>query len=153
MKIRIEIFDDLGSKTAMEFEGKLCKERLIERFIDFIETNAFKVQESDEKTQVPRHRRTEIEEFTIKERMEFFLKFDYPRIWFTSLDVKREYERVYGVKLNLSTVSTYLARMYRDEIVERRGNRTQREYKIIESKEVPPIHPEESSRAYFFADR
>jgi hypothetical protein len=57
------------------------------------------------------------------------LRFEYPRVWFSSLDVKRQYESVYG-KINLSTVSTYLARMYRDNILERRGNRTQREYRF-----------------------
>ncbi|MDY6958334.1 MAG: hypothetical protein SVK08_04180 [Halobacteriota archaeon] len=149
MKIRIEIFDDLDSKTVMEFEGKLCKERVV----NFIEAFEFSIQETNEKPLVSGLKANDNEEYTIKERMEAFLKFDYPRVWFTSLDVKREYERVYGVKINLSTVSTYLARMHRDEIVERRGNRTQREYKIIESKEVPPIHPEESSKGYFFADR
>ncbi len=66
---------------------------------------------------------------TLKERLEMFLRFEYPRVWFSSLDVKRQYESVYG-KINLSTVSTYLARMYRDNILERRGNRTQREYRF-----------------------
>ncbi len=70
-------------------------------------------------------------ELTLKERLEMFLRFEYPRIWFSSLDVKRQYETVYG-KINLSTVSTYLARMHRDNILERRGNRNQREYRFMD---------------------
>ena len=67
---------------------------------------------------------------TINERLELFLKYEYPRVWFTSQDVQKHYERVYG-NIKLSTVSTYLSRMYSRSLLERRGNRTQREYKYI----------------------
>ncbi|MDY6931776.1 MAG: hypothetical protein SVJ22_07705, partial [Halobacteriota archaeon] len=110
MRIRIEIIDDLEDKTSMEFEGRLCKERLI----NFIEAYDFTIQESDEKIQVPRSRGSEIEELTIKGRMESFLKFDYHNDWFTSLDVKQAYDSMYEENINISTVSTYLSRMYRD---------------------------------------
>lgn len=66
---------------------------------------------------------------TLKERLEMFLRFEYPRVWFSSLDVKRQYESIYG-SISLSTVSTYLARMYRDNVLERKGNRNQREYRF-----------------------
>ncbi|MBN2487488.1 MAG: hypothetical protein JXA98_00510 [Methanosarcinaceae archaeon] len=67
---------------------------------------------------------------TINERLELFLKYEYPRVWFTSQNVQQHYERVYG-NIKLSTVSTYLSRMYRRSLLDRRGNRTQREYKYI----------------------
>ncbi len=67
---------------------------------------------------------------TISERLELFLKYEYPRVWFSSQDVQQHYERVYG-EIKQSTVSTYLSRMYRKKLLERRGNRTQREYRYI----------------------
>ncbi len=67
---------------------------------------------------------------TISERLELFLKYEYPRVWFSSQDVQQHYERVYG-DIKQSTVSTYLSRMYRKNLLERRGNRTQREYRYI----------------------
>jgi len=67
---------------------------------------------------------------TINERLELFLKYEYPRVWFTSQNVQQHYERIYG-NIKLSTVSTYLSRMYRRNLLERRGNRTQREYMYI----------------------
>ena len=67
---------------------------------------------------------------TINERLELFLKYEYPRVWFSSQDIQEHYERIYG-KIKLSTVSTYLSRMYRKNLLERRGNRTQREYRYI----------------------
>lgn len=69
------------------------------------------------------------ESLTIKERLELFLNFEYKDSWFTSLDVKRDYDRVYG-DINLSTVSTYLSRLYREGKLERKGNRNQRKYCI-----------------------
>jgi hypothetical protein len=67
---------------------------------------------------------------TISERLELFLKYEYPRIWFSSQDIQKHYEKIYG-PIKLSTVSTYLSRMFSKNLLERRGNRTQREYRYI----------------------
>ncbi len=75
---------------------------------------------------------------TISERLELFLKYEYPRVWFSSQDVQQHYERVYG-PIKQSTVSTYLSRMFRKNILERRGNRTQREYKYIDVEMEMPV--------------
>ncbi len=75
------------------------------------------------------------ESLTIKQRLELFLNFEYTGQWFTSLEVKRNYDRVYG-NINLSTVSTYLSRMFRENKLERMGNRNQRKYHIREEPET-----------------
>ncbi len=75
---------------------------------------------------------------TISERLELFLKYEYPHVWFTSQEIQGHYERVYGF-IKLSTVSTYLSRMYRRNLLQRRGNRTQREYMYI-SDELEMAH-------------
>ena len=67
---------------------------------------------------------------TINERLELFLKYEYPRVWFSSHDIQQHYEKIYGA-IKLSTVSTYLSRMFGKNLLERRGNRTQREYRYI----------------------
>ncbi|WP_342305886.1 hypothetical protein [Methanolobus sp. ZRKC5] len=67
---------------------------------------------------------------TISERLELFLRYEYPRVWFSSQDVQQHYEKIYGT-IKQSTVSTYLSRMFRKTLLERRGNRTQREYRYI----------------------
>jgi len=74
------------------------------------------------------------ESLTIKQRLELFLNFEYKGQWFTSLEVKKDYDRAYG-NINLSTVSTYLSRMYREDKLERMGNRNQRKYHIREEPE------------------
>ncbi|WMW24335.1 hypothetical protein RE474_09555 [Methanolobus sediminis] len=76
------------------------------------------------------HDRMSDSSLTINERLELFLKYEYPRIWFSSQDIQKQYERIYG-EIKQSTVSTYLSRMFRKNILARRGNRTQREYRYI----------------------
>jgi hypothetical protein len=76
------------------------------------------------------HNRMNDTSLTINERLELFLKYEYPRIWFSSQDIQKHYERIYG-EIKQSTVSTYLSRMFRKNILARRGNRTQREYRYI----------------------
>ncbi|MCL7415779.1 MAG: hypothetical protein M8349_06950 [ANME-2 cluster archaeon] len=75
------------------------------------------------------------ESLTIKERLELFLNFEYKDQWFTSLSVKQDYDRIYG-PINLSTVSTYLSRLYREDKLERIGNRNQRRYRLKELTEL-----------------
>lgn len=72
---------------------------------------------------------------TITERLELFLKYEYPHVWFSSLNIQKHYERIYG-PIKLSTVSTYLSRMFGKKLLERRGNRTQREYKYISDEGI-----------------
>lgn len=67
---------------------------------------------------------------TISERLELFLKYEHSREWSTSQKIQEHYESIYG-EIKLSTVSTYLSRMCRKNLLERRGNRTQREYLYI----------------------
>lgn len=118
MKIRVEIEEE-EMKTKLEFEGELCKERMI----DFIESLDF----PSKKDEIPE------EELSIRERLTSFLMYDYPKVWFTSMDAKNEYERIFDEKIKLSTVSTYLSRMHRDGILSRKGSRVQREYKLVEA--------------------
>ena len=114
-------------KSTVEFGGDLCKERVI---------SIIKSLDLPKKQYIATPNWTENGSITIKERLQSFLCYDYPRVWFKSLDIKKQYEQVYGENINLSTVSTYLARMYRDGILDRRGNRVQREYKFIENGDI-----------------
>ncbi|WMW22247.1 BlaI/MecI/CopY family transcriptional regulator [Methanolobus mangrovi] len=79
---------------------------------------------------------------TINERLELFLKYEYPRVWFSSQDVQQHYERIYGA-IKQSTVSTYLSRMFRKNLLERRGNRTQREYRYMADEQESTYKMEE----------
>ncbi len=125
-EVFIHLEKDDRTKANARFEGEFPA----------MSATKFIIAAAKSKIDVPREKSfptgiDESEPLTLKERLEMFLRFEYPRIWFSSLDVKRQYESVYG-KISLSTVSTYLARMYRDDIFLRRGNRNQREYRFKE---------------------
>ncbi|HEY9247142.1 MAG TPA: hypothetical protein VIO11_09875 [Candidatus Methanoperedens sp.] len=126
-EIQIFLVNDDGTKASAEFEGEFLALSAT-RFI-----NASVKNKPDQKEAlIP----SDVGGLTLKERLEMFLRFEFPRLWFSSFDVQRRYEEIYG-KISLSTVSTYLARMYRDNLLERRGNRNQREYHIKEEKYSP----------------
>ncbi len=119
-EIQVNLVNDDGTKAFAEFEGEIPAISA-SRFI----LSAARSRFTRESPQAGENGT----ELTLKERLEMFLKFEFSRIWFSSLDVQKKYEDIYG-NINLSTVSTYLARMYRDNLLERRGNRNQREYHI-----------------------
>ena len=127
-EVQIHMVNDDGTRADAEFLGEFPGLSAT-KFIMSAVKSKIKPQETSFSTGID-------EPLTLKERLEMFLRFEYPRIWFSSLDVKRQYESVYG-KISLSTVSTYLARMYRDNILERRGNRTQREYRFKDETAIP----------------
>ncbi|MDI6811037.1 MAG: antitoxin VapB family protein [archaeon] len=72
------------------------------------------------------------EDLTIKERLTSFLKYDEraPKDWFTSSQVKQIYEEVYKDNVKLSTISTYLAGMYSEGILMRKGSIAMRQYRL-----------------------
>lgn len=129
-EVLIHIVKDDGTRADADFSGKFLTISAT-KFIMSAAKNKMEPLETSFSAGID-----ESQSLTLKERLEMFLRFEYPRVWFSSLDVKRQYESVYG-KINLSTVSTYLARMYRDNLLLRRGNRNQREYRLKDETNLP----------------
>jgi DNA-binding transcriptional ArsR family regulator len=59
--------------------------------------------------------------------------------WFTSKDILGAYRRTYNEDLKLSTVSTYLLRLYNSGLLERRGERKNRMYRLVKKVEVSRV--------------
>jgi len=72
------------------------------------------------------------EDLTTKERLISFLQYDEraPKDWFTSSQIKQLYDEVYRNNVKLSTISTYLASMYSKGILDRKGSRAVRQYRL-----------------------
>jgi len=68
------------------------------------------------------------------EKLGSFIKYEFSNTWFTTQELRERYETV-ADDIKLSTVSTYLSRMNRDGLLDRRGNRNNRQYRLIESLE------------------
>lgn len=68
---------------------------------------------------------------TIKRKVEIIVLRHFRHGWFTSHDVQEHYMQVFREKLKPSTVSMCLQRLYKhDDILERRGSRAQRSYRL-----------------------
>jgi len=68
------------------------------------------------------------------EKLGSFIKYEFSSTWFTTQELRERYETV-ADDIKLSTVSTYLSRMNRDGLLDKRGNRNNRQYRLIESFE------------------
>ena len=126
MKIRIEI-DDKGLKSTYEFETQsMERDALREKIISYLAAaNIF--SNPDESTYVSRDYDSN---GTLMNRLELFIKYEFPDKWFTSQELKEKFETV-ADDIKLSTVSTYLSRMNHDGLLERKGNRNYRQYRLI----------------------
>ncbi len=139
MKIRIEI-EDKGLKSIYEFETQsMERDALREKIIGYLSAaNIF--SESDESAYVSRDYDSN---GTLMNRLERFIKYEFPDNWFTSQELKERYETV-ADDIKLSTVSTYLSRMNHDGLLERKGNRNNRQYRLL-SESGHNIIPQENN--------
>lgn len=154
MKIKVEIVEEGQSSTSIEFEADeaaLCREKAVQFLEAFPISSGTQPQAETQKQGTGT--RAEIgsggvsddipdlsgmnEDLTLKERLKMFLRHECSGEWFSSREAKHAYDEAYGDDLALSTVSTYLSRMYRDDILERRGSRSEREYRVKNPPESP----------------
>ena len=68
------------------------------------------------------------------EKLGSVIKYEFSNTWFTTQELRERYETV-ADDIKLSTVSTYLSRMNRDGLLDKRGNRNNRQYRLMESFE------------------
>jgi hypothetical protein len=64
--------------------------------------------------------------------------YEFSDRWFTSKEVKWKFDRDNEGKIKMSTVSTYLLRLCKENILERRGARNNREYRVLSPGEGSP---------------
>ena len=123
MKIKIEI-EDKGMRSTHEFEGAINRDKII----DFLDAAGIFLEAPDDLQEdaLPRS----IGSRTLRDKLEIFVREEFPNSWFSSNDLKDQYEIIVD-DIKLSTVSTYLSRMYQDGVLERRGNRNQRQYRLV----------------------
>ncbi|MFB3763700.1 MAG: hypothetical protein ACE14P_00460 [Methanotrichaceae archaeon] len=139
MKIRIEI-EDKGLKSTYEFETQsMEREALREKIVGYL-TAANIFSESDESACVSREYDSN---GTLMGRIEQFIRYEFPDNWFTSQELKERYETV-ADDIKLSTVSTYLSRMNRDGLLERKGNRNNRQYRLLSENSQNILNQENS---------
>jgi predicted transcriptional regulator len=122
-RFKIEFFDGNGIKHTISLEGEVPKEKIVQ-VLDYVElmggvhsSNVLNLQDSDKKFH--RIRNLVISNFSGKV--------------FKSKDVQASYSEVYGEKIPLSTVSTYLSRLVDRGILSRGGSSGEWHYAVSSS--------------------
>lgn len=123
MKVKIEI-EDGGMRSTHVFEGAIIREKVI----DFLIAAGVFSEGADKIREMPQPKPEDNR--TLRDRLEIFVRQEFPDTWFSSNELRDQYETV-SDDIKLSTVSTYLSRMYYDGVLERRGNRNQRQYRLV----------------------
>lgn len=135
-KIRVEVLKDDLRISSMESVFDSVNEALASfaTLVNFLVT-----KRSSAPTDIPYD--LERDDLTIKERLASFLRFDEraPKDWFTSSEIKRIYEEAFDANVRLTTISTYLASLHAEGIVERKGNRAKWHYRVLSTNrmEIP----------------
>lgn len=147
MRIRIEI-EDGGLKSIHEFESQnMDGEALRDKIIGFLSASGIFEGKDERSALAPA--RDYGSTGTLMDRLESFIKFEFSNTWFTSQELRERYETV-ADDIKISTVSTYLSRMNRDGLLEKRGNRNNRQYRLIEmtEPELIPNHNYQRQNSY-----
>ena len=135
-KIRVEVLKDDLRISSMESVFDSVNEALAS-FATLV--NFLVNKHSSLPTDIPYD--LERDDLTIKERLASFLRFDEraPKEWFTSSEIRRIYEAAFDANVRLTTISTYLASLHSEGILERKGNRAKWQYRVVSTKrmEVP----------------
>jgi hypothetical protein len=126
MRIRIEV-EDKGMKSVYEFESQeLGGEDLRDKIVNYLTASGVFAEKDNQPTSV----RGYDTNGTLMDRLENFIRYEFPDTWFTTQQLRDKYETV-SDDIKLSTVSTYLSRMNRDKLLERKGNRNNRQYRLM----------------------
>jgi hypothetical protein len=131
MEVKFNVDEKSGKITQMTFSGDGMNMDALQRAMSAILQKNIAGDGQDQSVMAKDISDLSADKPTIKERLRLFIKFEFTNDWFTTLRVKSSYERQYGEEIKISTVSTYLTRLYNEGFLERRGNRVEREYHVI----------------------
>jgi hypothetical protein len=126
MRIRIEV-EDKGMKSVYEFESQeVGGEDLRDKIVSYLSASGVFAEKESQSQSAHSYDAGG----TLMDRLEKFIGFEFPDTWFTTQQLRDKYETV-SDDIKVSTVSTYLSRMNRDGLLERKGNRNNRQYRLV----------------------
>ena len=126
-KVKIEMESMEGSRITVAVEGPISGrkiQQLIE-LLDIVSGNG----NSEHITSEPGER-SHISSMTLMEQLMALLRRQFAGAPFSSKDVMSAFQETYHSKDGLSTISTYLGRLYRNGYLEREGNRVSLRYRL-----------------------
>jgi|SRR5712692_2649785 len=138
-KVRIEVESIEGSRITVAVEGPISGrkiQQLIE-LLDIVNSNG----NGEHITSDPA--RGHIASMTMMEQLMVLLRKQFAGTPFNSKDVMSSFQETYHIKAGLSTISTYLGRLYRDGYLEREGNRVSLRYWLSGKAKISRLQAQE----------
>ncbi len=128
-EVKIQISGDCG-KISLKLEGNAATAESLVQVV-----NSLKPLLSNEPRQktadAPENMSIEsLDNLSIKERVKRLIRSALKHGWFNSKDILELYQHYMDENIALSTISTYLARLAKEEVLERRGSRSNLEYRM-----------------------
>lgn len=111
-KVKVEFFDDIGTKHTITLEGAITKEK-IGRVLDYVELMGRLPNPPGDGLRQPARQKFE--------RVRDLLS-EFQGRAFRSIDIQHAYEERHGEPIGLSTVCTYLSRFVDRGVVLRSGS-------------------------------
>ncbi len=134
-KLKIEYEDpETDDKVVIVIEGSLKSARKI---LDSIISQQNEAEERPESVND-----VDIESMTTKDKLTYIIVSTLKNGWFTSQDVSDFYKDTFKTEISMSTISTYLNRLWQkgSGILDRSGNRTGYKYRLrTELKKVQKL--------------
>ena len=116
-KMKIEFCDGNGEQVTVAVSGQFSKERLLQ-IIGLFDNNQY------QQPTIPVTK-------TSMDKIIDLIKNKLNNSWFTSKDISLIYTEQHRDNIKSSTISTYLTRLYNNGYIERKGNRSCWQYKLI----------------------
>lgn len=139
-KVKIEVESMEGSRITVAVEGPISGrkiQQLIE-LLDIVNSNG----NGEHVTPEP-GARSHMPSMTMMEQLMTLLRRQFSGSPFNSKDVMSAFQETYHVKAGLSTISTYLGRLYRDGYLDREGNRVSLKYRLSGKAKVSRLQAQE----------
>ena len=136
-KLKIEFYDPDGVKHSITVDGPVSREK-VSRILDLVEVMSG----------TPKANPTALGLSAKKlDRLTSSILSHLRDRQFTSSDAKKMFERTFGEKIPISTVSTYLSRLVDRGLLERRPDQAVLRYRVTLEQQQPQLVLHPSSQA------
>ena len=122
-KMRVDVFDGGGNRYTITFEGQVTRDKAL-RLLDIVELLGGMPGVNPSGGQA-------ISELSKQDKVRLLVEKNFPIVWFSSSDVQNLYEKELKEPINLSTVSTYLARMVDRGFLASSNESNKKRYRIV----------------------
>lgn len=127
-KIKIEICDTNGDQITVAMSGQTVKDKLF-KILQVIDSEV-ESGSTESRTSVVK---------TTKEKLLETIMAELSKVWFTSKDLSLLFQERFHEPIKSSTISTYLTRLYSNGYLERRGNRSCWQYRLVSNIQTDKI--------------